>query len=420
MNIVKISACALALTASAAYAAEDFDPLGLWSGGVVEDANTASSGKPSLNQGEIDYSLYKTPGENVSDAELDAAIQRMSSKDKPVDPRSYNALKNYAPMADQSLALAAPDVARSALQQESNRLSANMRSSGVYIPSGPTIKPGAEGNRVELLSQGLINLGYLDSPRAFKKYNDKLGLALKQFQGDNGLTADGLAGKNTIDIINGQGDFRKQAIDYTLRQSPQQIPAVGKAIVVNIASQSLRGYENGKLVLTSNVIVGKEKYFTPEFKDTIDSISINPTWNVPSGISERSYRGKKVAVTAGPDNPLGKLRFNMYNPHTIYLHHTNSPSLFDRSRRAFSSGCIRVQKAYDLAQWLAGDSFYSFGGGFNNLLATNQERTLKMSKPVPVYIEYRPAEVLANGKIQIWNDPYGRVNPQPTKQALAD
>ncbi|MFV0431313.1 MAG: L,D-transpeptidase family protein [Alphaproteobacteria bacterium] len=407
MRILKYSTLAAILLTTTAHAVENFDPLGLWSGGVVED-NKSSNAKPALNQGNIDYSQYAAPSKDISDEQLNIKIKQMASKDKPVDPRSYNALKNYSPRADTSLALADASVARSAMEQESNRLSGNTRTSGVFIPEGPTLKPGAQSQRVELLSQGLINLGYL-SGKPTRKYTKNVGTALKQFQADSGLTADGFAGKNTIDIINGHGNFRKKAIDFTLRQGEQRIPRDSKAIVVNIASQSLRGYENGELVLTSRVIVGKEKYFTPEFKDTIDSITINPIWNVPKGISERSYRGKKVAVTAGPDNPLGKLRFNMYNPHTIYLHHTNSPSLFDRSRRTFSSGCIRVQKAYDLAQWLAGSKFNTFGGGFNTVLTTNTERTLKMTHPIPVYIEYRPAEVLANGKIQIWNDPYGRI-----------
>lgn len=376
-------------------AAEDFDPLGLWTGSSSAPAIKAPSSSSSA--------APAAPARNI-----DEKVRRMQATDKPVDPKSYGALKPWDVKADMSLDLAEPAKAKVVMEAELARLKANQVTSGVIIPYGDTLKLGAVGDRVYLLSQGLKNLGYYKG-KVTTKYSKELEVALKQFQADNGLTADGFAGKNTIDIINGAGNFRQQAIEYTMSKKPQNIPPNGRLIVVNIASQRLRAYENGRLVLTSKVVVGQDQYFTPEFMSPIESISINPVWNVPKGISSRSYEGRKVAVTPGPDNPLGKLRFNMYNRHTIYLHHTNSPDLFNMSQRALSSGCIRVQKAYDLAQWLAGNSFYTFNGGFDAVLATNNSHTLKLPKKVPVYIEYRPVEVFTNGKIQVWNDPYGRV-----------
>ncbi len=387
---------ALAVLSPYAYGQSSFDPLELWSGG---------SSTPQANPTATTGSSYVAP--KASD-DIDTKIRKLESTNKPVDPNSYGALKPYNPKADLSLDLAEPTKAKLVMEAELKRLRSNQVTSGVFVPAGETIKPGATGNRVYLMSQGLINLGYYKG-KATNKYNTDLGTALKQFQSDNGLTADGFAGKNTLDIMNGAGNFRQQAIEYTMKQKPQDIPLSGKVIVVNIASQRLRAYEDGNLVITSKVVVGKDQYFTPEMMSPIESISINPTWNVPKGISSRTYEGRKVAVTAGPDNPLGKLRFNMYNKHTIYLHHTNSPNLFNMSRRTFSSGCIRVEKAYDLAQWLAGNSWYTFKGGFDSILATNNAHTLKLPKKVPVYIEYRPVEVFTNGKIQVWNDPYGRV-----------
>ncbi len=380
------------------YANESFDPLGLWSG---SSGNNNATNTPS-----VDNSSYQGPKDSDP---IDIKIKKMQSGNKPVDPRSYGALKPHNPKADMSLDLAEPTKAKLVMEAELARLKANQVTSGVHVPiEGGTIKPGATGNRVYLLSQGLINLGYYKG-KPTNKYGKDLELALKQFQSDNGLTADGFAGKNTLDILNGTGNFRQQAIEYTMKKKPQNIPLHGKVIVVNIASQRLRAYEGGRLVITSKVVVGKDQYFTPEFMSPIESISINPTWNVPSGISKRQYEGRKVAVTPGPDNPLGKLRFNMYNKHTIYLHHTNNPSLFNMSRRALSAGCIRVEKAYDLAQWLAGNQWYTFKGGFDSILATNNQYALKLPKKIPVYIEYRPVEVFTNGKIQVWNDPYGRV-----------
>lgn len=393
---------AVAILSTNAYGQQSFDPLELWSGG----GSAASSSSPnSSNVAVPSSSSYVGPKDSD---DIDTKIRKLESKNKPVDSRSYGALKPYNPKADLSLDLAEPTKAKLVMEAELRRLRSNQVTSGVFVPHGETIKPGANGNRVFLLSQGLINLGYYKG-KATNQYNKDLEAALKQFQSDNGLTADGFAGKNTLDIINGSGNFRQQAIEYTMGKKPQDIPLLGKVIVVNIASQRLRAYENGKLVITSKVVVGKDQYFTPEMMSPIESISINPTWNVPKGISSRTYEGRKVAVTAGPDNPLGKLRFNMYNKHTIYLHHTNNPSLFNMSQRAFSSGCIRVEKSYDLAQWLAGNSWYTFKGGFDSILATNNAHTLTLPKKVPVYIEYRPVEVFTNGKIQVWNDPYGRV-----------
>ncbi len=386
----------------AAYAQSSsaVDPLQLWGG--------TGSGV-SQTQGQ-DLSIYKLPtaNQNYTDEEFAQIKQRLSSKDKPVDPKSLGALKPFSVKADYTMNLASPQMARNVLQQESARLN-NAPVSSIYVPETETIRKGSRGNNVRLLGEALRQLGYLQTSASIS-YTPDLEAALKAFQKDNGLTADGIAGKRTFAIINQKGSFRKKAIDYTLTRNVQKIPQEAKAVVVNIAAQQLRAYEAGQLVLTSKVIVGKGQYFTPEFMDTIDSITVNPTWNVPKGIASRSFRGDKVAVTAGPDNPLGKLRFNMYNKHTIYLHHTNNPSLFNMSQRAFSSGCVRVEKSYDLAIWLMGDAWYS--SGVDALLQTNKTKTYPLQKKIPVYIEYRPAEVLANGQVKIWNDPYGRVNKE--------
>ncbi len=277
------------------------------------------------------------------------------------------------------------------------------------ISAGPTLKPGQSGKRVKELEDAMVALQYLDKSEATGKYDEALKTAVARYQANNSLVADGVAGEKTFEALAGRNKTKQlDLLKWSLDNAPFISPNYrGKHVIVNIATQTLRAYDSGKLVLTSRVIVGKPKTQTPVLRDTIDSVTVNPTWNIPPGIAKRSFGGKALAVKAGPDNPLGKLRIDMGNPELIYLHHTNTPQLFARSSRLFSSGCVRVEKAYDLAVWLADSRWESYKGD-ETLRGSNMKR-IPLKEKVYVNLVYNPVEVLENGNVLISADPYDTV-----------
>jgi murein L,D-transpeptidase YcbB/YkuD len=137
----------------------------------------------------------------------------------------------------------------------------------------------------------------------------------------------------------------------------------------------------------------------------------------------------------GPDNVLGKLKFNFPNKHAIYMHDTTQPEFFNETVRSLSHGCIRVKDPDRLAQLLlAGDKGWS-GDQVKSLLAKGNNSIVPLSRPVPVHLTYFTAVVDEQGKMQTFGDLYGldsRMSaalfekgvkfgaPMPTSEAKAD
>ena len=131
------------------------------------------------------------------------------------------------------------------------------------------------------------------------------------------------------------------------------IPSRGKFILVNIPSFELIALQDGIPVLRSRVVVGKPAAATPELLSSMFAIQFNPAWTpTPSMIRNEGLH----YMPPGPQNPLGRMMFDLDNDEFIYLHDTNEKALFNRSQRALSHGCIRVEQARALAAWSLGVS----------------------------------------------------------------
>jgi murein L,D-transpeptidase YcbB/YkuD len=186
-------------------------------------------------------------------------------------------------------------------------------------------------------------------------------------------------------------------------------------IFVNVPSYSLNVVDEGRTVSTYTVVVGKPSTPTPQIAMAAQSIVVNPWWNVPPSIARKM--GSRKGFVSGPDgalrqppgprNALGKVKIDMPNPHSIYLHDTPSKALFAKSSRAFSHGCIRVKDIDRLAAELV-----KLDSGndreVQQALAGSSTRTVRLPQTRPVYLVYFTSDVGADGNTVTHEDPYGR------------
>src|SRR5882757_2831607 len=131
------------------------------------------------------------------------------------------------------------------------------------------------------------------------------------------------------------------------------IPAHGKFILVNVPSFELIALQDGVPVLRSRVVVGRPAAPTPELLASLTAIQFNPSWTpTPNMMRNEGLH----YIPPGPQNPLGRIMFDMDDDEFIYLHDTNEKVLFKREQRALSHGCVRVEQARSLAAWSLGVS----------------------------------------------------------------
>lgn len=126
------------------------------------------------------------------------------------------------------------------------------------------------------------------------------------------------------------------------------VPPRGRLVVVNVPSFELVALQDGKPILRSRVVVGRPSTPTPELSTAIWAVTFNPSWT-PTPAMVR-WEGARH-MPPGPYNPLGRILFELDNDQLIFLHDTNDRRYFDRPVRAFSHGCVRVEKARALAAW---------------------------------------------------------------------
>ncbi|WP_339950501.1 L,D-transpeptidase family protein [uncultured Albimonas sp.] len=185
---------------------------------------------------------------------------------------------------------------------------------------------------------------------------------------------------------------------------PFQVPATGKAILVNVPSYELIAFEDGEPVLRSRVIVGRDIAGdrTPEMTTETSVVRFRPTWRpTPMMIRRGDYEDK--TWPPGRNNPLGLLAIRLEPGMLIYLHGTNRPELFDKQGRALSGGCVRVERWDEVAAWVLDvdvDEVHRLANG---------DRTFDMdTSGVPVMVRYFTQFPDADGELQAHADIYGQ------------
>jgi murein L,D-transpeptidase YcbB/YkuD len=294
------------------------------------------------------------------------------------------------------------------------------------IPSGRALGRGDESPRVATLRARLRAEGYLsDSAGQSNRYDKALAAAVADFQKHHNLAATGTANKETIDALNVPVEYRLAQIAANMeryRWMPRSLGA--RYILVNVPQFKLTAFDSGAPVLDMKVIVGKdyEDKATPVFSDSMEYVIFRPYWNVTPTIAAKEIFPKgpeylaandmevyndhgrqAVRQRPGPKNALGFVKFMFPNDFNIYLHDTPNHELFKKDVRAFSHGCIRVEKPAELAQWVLGwppERVDAAMHGSNN-------HQVDLPSKIPVYIVYFTAFV-ENGRVFYGNDLYDR------------
>jgi murein L,D-transpeptidase YcbB/YkuD len=323
-------------------------------------------------------------------------------------------------------------------------------------PSGSKLQQGDRSGRIPILRRRLAAEGFLavTANNDRELFDTELEQAIRKFQMHNGLEADGILGPQTMAALNITAEQRVRQIVVNMerwRWLPQNLG--DRYILVNIAGFSLDVVDREKTVLTMRVVTGKTYRKTPVFSDKITYLVINPYWGVPDSIARKDIlpkirkepnflRKQKIRVLEGtgagakeidpdqtnwanlatadlsyrfqqdpgPQNALGRIKFMFPNQFNVYLHDTPSKELFAKARRDFSSGCIRIEKPIEMAEYLLRNHPDWPPEKIRSTLTGSDfsTRTVELEKPVNIHILYWTARVDDEGHIHFQPDIYNR------------
>jgi murein L,D-transpeptidase YcbB/YkuD len=322
------------------------------------------------------------------------------------------------------------------------------------IPLKVTLKPGEANDVVPLLRQRLHITGDYGSCRSKTEnvYDACLKEAIIHFQKRHGLDAEGVIGEETIAALNVPIEKRIEQMRLNLDRIKWLNERKNKRhIIINIPAFTLFFEEDNALRLQMKVITGTRKNPTPIFSNTVQTIVLNPHWNVPKSIIQKEmipkllrnpnamkkekieiytgwgqgarkvsggsvnwgrYRYSKTmpfrfAQVPGYHNALGKVKFLFPNQFSVYMHDTPTKNLFNKNVRAFSHGCIRLSKPIELLE-----TFSTFNDNVDfekaqERLESTKKQFLPLVTQVPVDVVYLTAYVDYDGVLQFRNDIYG-------------
>jgi len=327
----------------------------------------------------------------------------------------------------------------------------DIQQSGGWKPvsEGPALKPGMTDIRVLELRQRLSVTGDIPaSDPTSTLFDANVESGVKRFQQNHGLEADGIVGKSTIAAMNVPVQDRIDQIRVNLERARWVLHNLpDEYVLTDIAGFGVSYFRNGKVIWESRAQVGKPYRKTPVFRSKITYLDINPTWTIPPTILKNDilpkvkmdpdYLRKKdmrvltfagepvdestidwskypserfpymIRQNPGPKNALGRIKFMFPNKHAVYLHDTPSKSLFGKTTRALSSGCIRIENPYDFGVLLLNSDQWDK----DRILATvdtGKTTTVSLDKPVTVILLYWTVNTTEEGDVIFKNDIYNR------------
>jgi L,D-transpeptidase YcbB len=292
-----------------------------------------------------------------------------------------------------------------------------------------TLHPGDTGHEVVVLRVRLATEASLPAGGDTARYDSTLVDAVQRFQRRSGIGDDGTVGPATRDALNIPAHRRVRQLRASLERERWLPVSLGRRYVaVWIPAFELEAVDGGRVALESRVIGGKAGWHTPIFSAPMQTVIFNPYWNIPPSILAKevlprqrrdpSYFGRdgieavrdggtvRYRQVPGPRNPLGAVKLVFPNPYNVYLHDTSSPSLFERDERAFSHGCVRVEKALELAAFALAETPGWTPESVAAATRRRGERTVRLAEPIPVYVFYRTAWVDDDGAVQFRRDLY--------------
>jgi murein L,D-transpeptidase YcbB/YkuD len=318
------------------------------------------------------------------------------------------------------------------------------------VPAGDTLRPGMNDPRVTAIRRRLVVTG--DMPTMdldSHAFDDTVESGVKHFQRRHGLTEDGVVGEGTLAELNVPVEARIDQLRVNLERARWVLHDLPEDFVLtDIAGFNVRYFRSGQLVWLTRAQVGKAYRKTPVFRDRIRYIEFNPTWTVPPTIlrqdilpkvkKDRGYleeknlqvidrEGKAVDAATidwsrypaagfpyllrqdpGPTNALGRVKFMFPNKHAVYLHDTPHRSEFDRARRAFSSGCIRIEDPFAFAGLLLDDRPEWDTARIEQVIESRKTTRVNLTEPLTVLLLYWTAEVDADRRVVFRSDIYDR------------
>ena len=331
------------------------------------------------------------------------------------------------------------------------------------VPIGPTLSAGARDPRVAALRVRLALSGDIEGSTfggtrrggadTSQFFDPTLESAVRAFQRRHLMADDGVVGAGTVAALNVPIGERIDQIRLNLERGRWLLHHVPDSfIVVNVAAFEVYLVAGRQRVWTARCQVGSQARQTPIFRSDMRYLVFNPTWTVPSGILSRDIlpplrRGdlsvlerKKLKVLdrhggavspasvdwsgitarncpytfrqdAGPDNALGRVKFMFPNSYSVYLHDTPSRDLFDAPTRAFSSGCIRVDRPLELAELLLASRKWD-ASAIQRAVESGKTTTVSLPRPLPVMLLYWTAfPIQGSGLVSFAPDLYRRDAP---------
>jgi murein L,D-transpeptidase YcbB/YkuD len=257
-------------------------------------------------------------------------------------------------------------------------------------------------------------------------FTDTLAQAVSRFQRRHGYTETGTVTPQLVKEMNVPARHRLMQVLLNMdrmRWLPQK--PTGHLFIVNIPEFKLHLYEGNKHLWDMVVVVGKVGNNTMMFNGDLNQVVFSPYWNVPPSIIKNEIEpalaknsnyleNKNMERTSygirqrpGPGNALGKVKFIFPNSFNMYFHDTPSKSLFERDKRAFSHGCIRLAEPQKMAEWLLRNDPDWNTEKIVAAMNAGKERGVKIKDPVPVFILYYTAWVDDRGELNFRDDVYG-------------
>ncbi|MFY7810378.1 MAG: L,D-transpeptidase family protein [Flavobacterium sp.] len=302
--------------------------------------------------------------------------------------------------------------------------------------------PDSTYTAIKEIKERLVYKQIIPDSSSFTNIYDSLTvLAVKKFQKDNQLNADGIIGQSTIDALNFTKDVRKKQIIANMerwRWYPRKMAT--NYVLINLPQYQLWAVNDNDTISKHKVIIGKISRKTPVLSSLIDKVTINPTWTVPPTILKEDLKpaasrnrgyfkrkgltiyknGKKVSPSSwnpakassysyvqnpGSSNALGIVKLSFKNRFLVYLHDTSNRKLYSNNQRALSSGCVRVDEPLKLAQIILNDTVMYATDSIEKIIKTRKTKNIEVSSNYMVYQWYWTANYL-KGKPVFYEDVY--------------
>ncbi|HLA56284.1 MAG TPA: L,D-transpeptidase family protein [Flavobacterium sp.] len=294
---------------------------------------------------------------------------------------------------------------------------------------GKSLKPGSSSPAIVQIRKRLYATGELKSDSGSAIFDSELADAIAAYRQKNNMKPEKDITPNLVNDLNVSVEQRIKTIIVNMERCRWIDPDIGESkelVAVNIPSYTLRYIRDGKIALESGVVVGKQLNQTVVFSGKMSYLVFSPYWNIPESIieseikpgmkSDKKYLEKHdmewnnghVRQKPGEKNSLGLIKFMFPNSNNIYLHDSPAKSLYNKEDRAFSHGCVRVEKARELAvKILDGDKNWTLEK-IDEAMHAGKESTYGLNRKIPVYIAYFTAWADENGNMSFYDDVYKR------------